>query len=245
MIRINKQRLIANRCGCAAATSSSLEKAREVSGCAQARRAAEVPESSRWRPAFRLLRLRFACAGELRAASEPRWWSLLSFGARLIVPAEPRGTGMSFCRTTSYASVIVRLERIEDSIPATIEVEDQHVHYKHWIVPLTAWPKDSVPLPLKSSKRGIGPVHVSHLISRRCESAARDRSVTIVVQWRSEIQLLDASLHQVWKQQMGKGRKLPCSHFFLIKHKVNDVGQARISFSVAFFQPQPQSTNRS
>jgi hypothetical protein len=58
---------------------------------------------------------------------------------------------MSFCRTTSYASVIVRLERIEDSIPATIEVEDRHVHYKYWIVPLAASPENSLPFPPKSS----------------------------------------------------------------------------------------------
>jgi hypothetical protein len=45
----------------------------------------------------------------------------------------------------------VCLERIEDSIPATIEVEDRHIHYKHWIVPLAASPEDSLPFPLKSS----------------------------------------------------------------------------------------------
>ena len=69
----------------------------------------------------------------------------------VIMLSEPRGTGMSFCRTTSYACVIVRLERIEDSIPATIEVEDQHVHYKYWIVPLAASPEDPSRFPLKSS----------------------------------------------------------------------------------------------
>jgi hypothetical protein len=44
----------------------------------------------------------------------------------------------------------VCLERIEDSIPATIEVEDRHIHYKHWIVSLAASPEDSLPFPLKS-----------------------------------------------------------------------------------------------
>jgi hypothetical protein len=58
---------------------------------------------------------------------------------------------VSLCRTASYASVIVRLEGIEDSIPATIEVEDRHVHYKYWIVPLAASPEDSLPFLLKSS----------------------------------------------------------------------------------------------
>jgi hypothetical protein len=58
----------------------------------------------------------------------------------------------------------VRLERIEDSIPATIEVEDRHVHYKYWIVPLAASPEDPLPFPLKSSQRRIRPVHVNHLI---------------------------------------------------------------------------------
>jgi hypothetical protein len=43
----------------------------------------------------------------------------------------------------------VCLERIEDSIPATIEVEDRHVQYKHWIVPLGS-PEDPLPFPLKS-----------------------------------------------------------------------------------------------
>jgi hypothetical protein len=71
--------------------------------------------------------------------------------------------------------------------------------------------------------------------SRTCESAGRDRSVTIVVQWRSKIQPLDASLYQVWKQQMRKGRKLPRPRLFLVKHQVNNVGQVRISFSVVFF----------
>jgi hypothetical protein len=59
--------------------------------------------------------------------------------------------GMSLCRTASYAAVVVRLERIEDSIPATIEVEDRHIHYKHWIVSLAASPEDSLPFLLKSS----------------------------------------------------------------------------------------------
>jgi hypothetical protein len=45
----------------------------------------------------------------------------------------------------------VRLDRIEDSIPATIEVEDRHVHYKYWIVPLAWAPEDSLPFPPKSS----------------------------------------------------------------------------------------------
>ena len=49
--------------------------------------------------------------------------------------------------------------------------------------------------------------------SRRCESAGRDRLVIIVIQWRSKIQPLDASLYQTWKQQMGKRRKLPRSRF--------------------------------
>jgi hypothetical protein len=44
----------------------------------------------------------------------------------------------------------VRLERIEDSIPATIEVEDRHVHHKYWIVPLAASPEDPSPFPLKT-----------------------------------------------------------------------------------------------
>jgi hypothetical protein len=43
------------------------------------------------------------------------------------------------------------LERIEDLIPATIEVEDRHIHYKHWIVSLAASAEDSLPFPLKSS----------------------------------------------------------------------------------------------
>jgi hypothetical protein len=59
-------------------------------------------------------------------------------------------TGVSLCRTASYAAVIVCLERIEDSIPATIEVEDRHIHYKQWIVSLAASPEDSMPFPLKS-----------------------------------------------------------------------------------------------
>ena len=58
---------------------------------------------------------------------------------------------MSLGRTASYAAVIVCLERIEDPIPATIEVEDRHVHYKYWIVPLAASPEDPLPFPLKSS----------------------------------------------------------------------------------------------
>jgi hypothetical protein len=44
----------------------------------------------------------------------------------------------------------VCLERIEDSIPATIEVEDRHVHHKYWIVPLAASPEDPSPFPLKT-----------------------------------------------------------------------------------------------
>jgi hypothetical protein len=58
---------------------------------------------------------------------------------------------LSLCRTASYAAVVVRLERIEDSIPAAIEVEDRHVHYKYWIVPLAASLEDPLPFPLKSS----------------------------------------------------------------------------------------------
>jgi hypothetical protein len=45
----------------------------------------------------------------------------------------------------------VCLERIEDPIPATIEVEDRNVHYKYWIVPLAASPEDPSPFPLQSS----------------------------------------------------------------------------------------------
>jgi hypothetical protein len=45
----------------------------------------------------------------------------------------------------------VCLEPTEDSIPAAIEVEDRHVHYKYWIVPLAASPQDPLPFPLKSS----------------------------------------------------------------------------------------------
>jgi hypothetical protein len=44
----------------------------------------------------------------------------------------------------------VCLERIEDPIPATIEIEDRHIHYKHWIVSLAA-SEDSLPFPLKAS----------------------------------------------------------------------------------------------
>jgi hypothetical protein len=58
---------------------------------------------------------------------------------------------VSLCRTASHASVIVCLAPIEDSIPATIEVEDRHIHYKHWIVSLAASPEDSLPFLLKSS----------------------------------------------------------------------------------------------
>jgi hypothetical protein len=45
----------------------------------------------------------------------------------------------------------VCLEPTEDSIPAAIEVEDRHVHYKYWIVPLAASLEDPLPFPLKSS----------------------------------------------------------------------------------------------
>jgi hypothetical protein len=61
-----------------------------------------------------------------------------------------QAAGTAGVKLVERPAVIVCLERIEDSIPATIEVEDRHIHYKHWIVSLAASPEDSVPFPLKS-----------------------------------------------------------------------------------------------
>jgi hypothetical protein len=91
---------------------------------------------------------RRACKHESRRRHRLRSRATLRRGRRLASPQLFLAVSAS---ASSYASVIVCLERSEDSIPATIEVEDRHVHYKYWIVPLATSPEDSLPFPLKSS----------------------------------------------------------------------------------------------